>query len=124
MKSFSSTSVVASLAVGLLSALFASPALAQSKPTDQAGLPSSGNAATSQAASEEVQAEVRKIDKSSSKVTLRHGDIKSLNMPAMTMVFQVKDGASLDQLKVGDKIKFKVINDGGKFTITEMKAVP
>ena len=65
--------------------------------------------------------EVRKVDKEGGKLTLRHADIKSLDMPAMTMVFVVKDKAMLDKLKAGDKIKFKVISDAGKLTVTEMQ---
>jgi Cu/Ag efflux protein CusF len=65
--------------------------------------------------------EVRKVDKEGGKLTLKHADIKSLDMPPMTMVFVVKDKAMLDKLKAGDKIKFKAINDAGKFTVTEMQ---
>lgn len=65
--------------------------------------------------------EVRKVDKEAGKLTLKHGEIKGLDMPAMTMVFVVKDKAMLDKLKAGDKIKFKAINDAGKFTVTEMQ---
>ena len=50
--------------------------------------------------------EVRKIDKDTKKITLKHGELKNLEMPAMTMVFQVKDAALLDKVKVGDKVKF------------------
>ena len=64
--------------------------------------------------------EVRKVDKEGGKLTLKHADIKSLDMPGMTMVFVVKDKAMLDTLKAGDKIKFKAINDSGKFTVTEI----
>ena len=55
------------------------------------------------------------------KVTLKHADIKNLDMPGMTMVFVVKDKAMLDKLKAGDKVKFKAINDAGKFTVTEIQ---
>ena len=65
--------------------------------------------------------EVRKVDLEGGKLTLKHADIKSLDMPAMTMVFVVKDKAMLDKLKAGDKIKFKAINDAGKYTVTEMQ---
>jgi Cu/Ag efflux protein CusF len=64
---------------------------------------------------------VRKVDIDAGKLTLKHADIKSLDMPAMTMVFVVLDKAMLGKLKTGDKIRFKVINDGGKFTITEIQ---
>ena len=56
--------------------------------------------------------------RASRRCTLKHADIKSLDMPAMTMVFLVKDKAMLDKLKTGDKIKFKVVNDSGKFTLS------
>ena len=65
--------------------------------------------------------EVRKIDLEAGKLTLKHADIKSLDMPAMTMVFVVKDKAMLDKLKTGDRIRFKVVNDGGKYTVTEIQ---
>jgi len=64
--------------------------------------------------------EVRKIDKEEDKLTFNHADIKNLDMPGMTMVFVVKDKAMLDKLALGDKIKFKAINDAGKFTVTEI----
>ena len=54
-------------------------------------------------------------------MTLKHADIKSLDMPGMTMVFTVKDKAMLDKLKTGDKVRFKVVNDGGKLTLTEIQ---
>ena len=73
------------------------------------------------AAAEMTDGEVRKIDKEAGKVTLKHGEIKNLDMPGMTMVFVVKDKAMLDKLNTGDKVKFKAINDAGKFTVTEIQ---
>lgn len=114
----------ASLAL-VLSAAIASPAWAASH---QGGHGSHGDhgkpattASTQATAGEMTDGEVRKIDKEAGKLTLKHADIKSLDMPAMTMVFVVKDKAMLDKLKAGDKIKFKAINDAGKFTVTEMQ---
>ena len=68
-------------------------------------------------------AEVRKIDKDAKKITLKHGELKNLDMPAMTMVFQVKDAAVLDKVNVGDKIKFKAEKSGGGFAASEIKVV-
>jgi len=68
--------------------------------------------------------EVRKVDNERGRLTLKHAEIKSLDMPGMTMVFVVKDKALLDKLKVGDKVKFKAINDAGKFTVNEMRVLP
>lgn len=67
------------------------------------------------------EAEVRKVDKDAAKITLKHGEIKNLDMPAMTMVFQVKDKAMLDQVKAGDKVRFTADKVGGTFTITQIE---
>ena len=65
--------------------------------------------------------EVRKIDKEAGKITIKHGDIKHLDMPGMTMVFPAKDKALLDKTQVGDKIRFMVINEGGKMVVTAIE---
>jgi Cu/Ag efflux protein CusF len=70
-----------------------------------------------------TEGEVRKIDKAQSKITLKHAEIKSLDMPPMTMVFNVKDKAVLDSLQPGDKVKFKAVNEAGKFTVTDLQVV-
>ncbi len=65
--------------------------------------------------------EVRKIDKDAKKITLKHGELKNLDMPAMTMVFQVKDSTLLDKVKVGDKVKFKAEKASSGFAVTEIE---
>lgn len=65
--------------------------------------------------------EIRKVDKSAGKLTIKHGEIKNLEMPAMTMVFQVGDKAMLDQVKQGDKVRFIVIEENGKMVVTELE---
>ena len=65
-----------------------------------------------------TEGEVRKIDKEQGKITLKHGAIKNLDMPGMTMVFRVKDAAMLDQVKEGDKVGFTADKIGGQFTVT------
>ncbi|MEO8316399.1 MAG: copper-binding protein [Pseudomonadota bacterium] len=72
------------------------------------------------AAADMTEAEVRKVDTAQGKVTLKHGEIKNLDMPPMTMVFAVKDKAMLDSLKPGDKIRFKAADLNGKLTVVEM----
>ena len=64
------------------------------------------------------EGEVRKIDKDAGKITLKHGEIKNLGMPPMTMVFRVKDPTLLDQVKVGDKVQFVAEKAGGQYTVT------
>lgn len=87
----------------VLAALFAGAALAQTP--------------------ELTEGEVRKVDRDAKKITLRHGPLPNLDMPAMTMVFQVKDPAMLDQVKAGDKVKFTAERIGGAFTVTRIEAV-
>lgn len=65
--------------------------------------------------------EVRKIDLETQKITLRHGEIKNLDMPGMTMVFRVADTALLATVKVGDKVKFNVEKRDGAMVITAME---
>ena len=64
--------------------------------------------------------EVKKIDKEQGKITLKHGAIKHMDMPGMTMVFLAQDKAMLDTVKVGDKVRFRVVEQGGKMTVTEI----
>ena len=68
-----------------------------------------------------VDGVVKKIDKSAVKVTLSHGPLTNLNMPAMTMVFRVKDAGWLDQMKAGDKIRFMADNVNGAVTIVHFE---
>ncbi len=68
-----------------------------------------------------TEGEVRKIDTDSKKITLRHGEIKNLDMPPMTMVFAVADPAFLGQVKVGDKVKFVAEKQNGALTLTHIE---
>jgi len=67
---------------------------------------------------EMTDGEVRKVDKDAKKITIKHGPMPSFDMPAMTMVFQVKDPALLDKVKAGDKVMFQAEKLGGAFTVT------
>jgi len=68
-----------------------------------------------------TEGEVRKVDKDTKKITIRHGEIKNLDMPGMTMLFQVKDPAMLTQVKVGDKIDFVAEDINGALTVTKLQ---
>jgi Cu(I)/Ag(I) efflux system protein CusF len=92
------------------------PALSQPKADEH-----SAHHAGKAAAAELTSGEIRKVDSDAAKVTIRHEPIKSLDMPSMTMVFKVKDKSMLDTLKVGDKVKFRAIDDGGALTVTELQ---
>jgi Cu/Ag efflux protein CusF len=65
--------------------------------------------------------EVKKIDLKAQTITLRHGLIKNLDMPAMTMVFKVKTPALLERVKAGDKVKFSAEMPNGVLTVTALE---
>lgn len=82
------------------------------------------SAAFAQTALPLTDAEVRKVDKDNGKITLKHGEIKNLDMPPMSMVFQVKDPALLDKVKAGDNIRFTVDKINGAFTVLSIEPRP
>lgn len=65
--------------------------------------------------------EIRKIDRDAGKITIRHGPIRNLDMPAMTMVFRVGNPALLDPLKVGDRINFVADKINGAYTAVRIE---
>ncbi|MES2957085.1 MAG: copper-binding protein [Pseudomonadota bacterium] len=67
--------------------------------------------------------EVRKVDSAQKKITLKHGEIKNLDMPPMSMVFQVKDPAMVDKVKAGDKVRFSADKVGSAYVITAIEVV-
>ncbi|MBB3181821.1 copper-binding protein [Variovorax sp. Sphag1AA] len=67
------------------------------------------------------EGEVRKVDRESGKLTLRHGPLTNLDMPAMTMVFAVSDPRFLDGLNEGDKVRFTADRKDGKLVVTAIE---
>jgi Cu(I)/Ag(I) efflux system periplasmic protein CusF len=68
------------------------------------------------------EGEVRKVDKDAKKITIKHGPMPKLDMPAHTMVFQVKDPVLLERVKPGDRIRFEAEKVGGAFLLTKIEA--
>ena len=100
----------------------AAPAMAQ----DHSSHSHHGSAPTAAASSDAkavlTAGEVTRVDARNGKLTIRHEEIKNLDMPAMTMVFALKnpdDGASL---KTGDKVRFHVEAVNGALLITQIEA--
>ena len=96
----------------------------------QTNMPSGGGAMSMGDAKKEMpmaastdmaEGEIRKVDMDSKKITIKHGEIKNLDMPGMTMVFQVKDPALLDKVKAGDKVRFKAEKAGGAIVVTDIQ---
>lgn len=65
--------------------------------------------------------EVRRVDKGAERITLRHERIENLDMPPMTMVFRVRDPAMLDQVKVGERIRFAAEDIKGAITLIRIE---
>ena len=78
-------------------------------------------AAGGMATGDMADGEIRKVDMDNKKITIKHGEIKNLDMPGMTMVFQVKDPAMLTTVKTGDKVRFKAEKSGGAIVVTEIQ---
>lgn len=73
-------------------------------------------------AAEMTEGEIKKVDKDNKKLTIKHGEIRNLDMPAMTMVFQVKDATLLDKVKAGDKIRFVAEKSADGYVVTDVQA--
>jgi Cu(I)/Ag(I) efflux system protein CusF len=69
------------------------------------------------------EGEITKIDKDAGKLTIRHGELKNLGMPPMTMVFRAKNPAMIEQAPVGTKIKFVAEKVGGSLTVVQLETV-
>lgn len=94
----------------------AAPALAQHKhgPATQAA---------QSAAPELADGEVRRVDAAKGTILLKHGEIRSINMGAMTMGFKLKDPALAAGLQAGDKVKFAVEQQGEQLIVTKIEKV-
>ena len=77
--------------------------------------------AGSVAAAEFTKGKVKKLDDKAGKVTIIHEELKSLDMPAMTMVFRIGEGVDRAKLKEGADIEFVADRINGKITVTEVK---
>jgi Cu(I)/Ag(I) efflux system protein CusF len=64
---------------------------------------------------------VRRIDLDNNKITIRHGEIKSLDMPPMTMVFIAKQPALLKTLQPGDEVEFEALEVNGQYIVGKIK---
>ena len=114
MKNLKNFLILASIVSASASAYAASHAAAPdtTKPANMAVL----------ASSDMTDGEIRKVDLENKKITIKHGAIKNLDMPGMTMVFQVKDPAMLEKVKTGDKVRFSAEKAGGAIVVTDIQS--
>ena len=70
------------------------------------------------------EGEIRTVDQAARTLTIRHGDIPSLGMGPMTMVFGVKRAALLKGLKAGDRVRFAAEKTAAGYVVTELHPAP
>ena len=68
-----------------------------------------------------TKGEIRRIDPDYKKITIRHQEIKSLDMPEMSMVFQVENIALLQGLNVNDRVEFVAEMKDKKYFVKEIR---
>lgn len=107
--------LTAALAAGLLGA--AAPAAAQSAAAPTTGTPAAPNTPAM------TLAQIRRIDAAAGKITLKHDEIANLEMPPMTMVFQIRDAALLTGLSVGAQVRFLAEKIGGAYVVTAIEVI-
>ena len=68
-----------------------------------------------------TKGEIRRIDMDNKKITIRHQEIKSLDMPEMSMVFQVENAALLQGYSVNERIEFIAEMKDKKYFVKEIR---
>lgn len=112
--------IAAALLVGAASSHAASHAGAPMSSTSETKAAGSAVAASTNMA----EGEIRKVDMENKKITIKHGEIKNLDMPPMTMVFVAKDKTLLDKIKTGDKVRFTADKVNGNYTVLTIEPRP
>lgn len=105
------------LVLAVMLALASGGALAQHKMADMKDMPMPA----AQGQAHHASGTVKKLDAAKGMVTLAHGPVKSLDWPAMTMGFKVKDKALFDKLGVGSQVEFEFVREGGGYLVTGVR---
>ncbi|KVL08072.1 copper-binding protein [Burkholderia sp. MSMB1826] len=113
--------LIATAATVLACGAFAVPAVAAG---DMSGMDMSAMKMSSDGATESnaalTDAEVKKVDAASGRITLKHGALENVGMPPMTMAFKAKDAAMLAHAHAGDKVKVRIEKVDGTLTIVRL----
>ncbi|SEK66566.1 copper-binding protein [Nitrosovibrio tenuis] len=96
---------------------FSASGLATAQTAGMSDEPGAGSKATTH----KTIAVVKGVDTANGKVKLAHEPVKSLNWPAMTMNFSVKDPALFDKLVVGKKVEVEFVQQGSTSVITAVR---
>lgn len=114
MKQATALSLALVLSVGI-------PAISHAQSGDMKGMDMSKKPAAGAQAAHKATGVVKKVDPKAGTVTLAHDPVKSLNWPAMTMGFQVKDKMLLDKFAVGKKVEFEFVQQGPDYVVTAVR---
>lgn len=102
-------------------ALLASAAFAQQKMDDMKGMDMAKMPAAGAPMAHKAIGTVKTVDAKTGVVSLVHGPVKTMNWPAMTMGFKVKDKMLLDKLRAGKKVQFEFMQENKDYVITAVK---
>lgn len=72
-------------------------------------------------ANEWTKGEIRRLDIDNKKITIKHEEIKNLDMPQMSMVFYVENSEILKGVKSGDQIEFIADQKGNKYFVKQIR---
>lgn len=64
---------------------------------------------------------IQQIDREKGIVTIKHGPLQGIKVPAMTMSYLVKDKAMLADLWSPQRVDFELTYDGKQYLITQIK---
>ena len=98
------------------------PALAQDHSAHAGHGAAAGTSATAPAAQADAltAGEITRVDKRTGKLTIRHEEIKNLEMPPMTMVFALADASQSNDFKAGDKVQFRAEKVNGAYRVFDL----
>ena len=113
--------IPAALVCAAFSMSLSSIVLAGQKADDMAAMDMSKMPSSTSQTSYPAVGVVKAVDAAAGKVMIAHEAIKSLNWPAMTMTFMVKDKMMFDKLTVGKKVEFQVAKQGTDYVVTGVK---
>lgn len=97
----------------------AAAAMAQQKMDD--GMDMAKKPAAGMPMAHKAMGTVKKVDAKTGVVTVAHEPVKTMNWPAMTMGFKVKDKMLLDKFSDGKKVEFEFMQEGKDYVITGVR---
>lgn len=101
--------------------LLATAAMAQMAMEPMGKMAMSGKPSAAANGAHKATATVKKLDEKAGVVTLSHGPVATLNWPAMTMGFKVKDKSLLPKLGQGKNVDVEFTKEGNDYVITGVR---